>query len=321
MSPHPRLIFGGSTIGAEWENLDSVKNLLDILKTHGINEVDAAGLYPVTNMGACERLLGEAGAFDAGFQIDTKILVTSMDTDGTLETDKINTSVKDSFDRLNFQGSQKFHVVHCHGPDRTTPIEEQAAALDALHKKGMFDKLGVCNFPLDMLKQFIEVCDKKGYVKPTVYQGLYNVVARGHEALFPFLREQGITFNAHSPVASGFLSGKLTSGNIEGTRFDQDNMVGKSLKGRYDKEELHDAVRSFNKVLEPANMSIIEATLRWISYHSQLRPEDGIILGATKAHYITDNVASIKKGPLSDELVAAIDKVWDALSSSDMFYG
>ena len=55
----------------------------------------------------------------------------------------------------------------------------------------------MCNFPLDMLTQLIEVCESEGYVKPTVYQGLYNVVARGHEELFPLLRKHGIVFNAH----------------------------------------------------------------------------------------------------------------------------
>ena len=122
-------------------------------------------------------------------------------------------------------------------------------------------------------------------------------------------------------MASGFLSGKLTAGNIEGTRFDQDNIVGHTLKQKYDKKELHDAIHSLNRILDPAGISIVEATLRWISYHSQLGPDDGIILGATKPHYIADNVASIEKGPLPEDVVAAIDKVWDALSSVKMFYG
>ena len=61
----------------------------------------------------------------------------------------------------------------------------------------MAGQLGVCNFPPDILKEYLEICDKEGYVKPTIYQGRYNLIARELEAVFPILREHGISFNAH----------------------------------------------------------------------------------------------------------------------------
>lgn len=48
-----------------------------------------------------------------------------------------------------------------------------------------------------MLNQFIAICDREAYVKPTVYQGLYNLVCRGHDSLFPTLRKHGIVYNAY----------------------------------------------------------------------------------------------------------------------------
>lgn len=48
-----------------------------------------------------------------------------------------------------------------------------------------------------MLSEFIEICDRNGYIKPSVYQGQYNLVCRGSEdTLFPTLRKHGIVFNA-----------------------------------------------------------------------------------------------------------------------------
>lgn len=58
-------------------------------------------------------------------------------------------------------------------------------------------QLGVCNFPPDMLQEYLKICDKEGYVKPTVYQGRYNLISRELESIFPILREHGISFNAH----------------------------------------------------------------------------------------------------------------------------
>ncbi|KAI0452175.1 putative aldo/keto reductase [Xylaria acuta] len=185
-----------------------------------------------------------------GFVIGTKVLVLSKEANGILEPAKIADSLSGSRERLRLASTQKIGVLHCHAPDYTTPIQDQAAALDSLH----------------------------------------------------------------NPVAGGMLSGKLTSGDIQGTRFAKDNVIGAFSKMQYDKKELRDAVRYVTSVLEPAGMSKIEAGLRWFCYHLQLRPEDGIILGASKPHYLEENVATIREGPLPDEIVAAIEKAWETLS-------
>lgn len=117
-----------------------------------------------------------------------------------------------------------------------------------------------------------------------------------------------------SPVATGFLSGKLTSGNAQDTRFGGDGKTATALKAQYDKKEFHDAIHSLNAILQPAGISSIEAALRWISFHSCLTPEDGIILGATKAHYIVENAKSIQKGPLPQDIVNVIEKLGDVVS-------
>ncbi len=59
-------------------------------------------------------------------------------------------------------------------------------------------QVGVSNFPPEMLCEFLEICEKKGYVKPSVYQGEYNLITRGAEqALFPILRKHGMAFIAY----------------------------------------------------------------------------------------------------------------------------
>ena len=166
-----------------------------------------------------------------------------------------------------------------------------------------------------MLTKFLDICIQNNYIKLTIYQGNYNLISRAHEAIIPTLRKHNIIFNAHSPLATGFLSGKFTSGDFSGTRFSGDDVSATGLKAKYNKEAFHATIRSLNDILAPTGISKIEAALRWISYHSQLGPEDGIILGASKPRYITENVAFIQNGPLSQDIVAAIDKVWGTMSS------
>lgn len=148
MSPsaHPRLIFGGSTIGDAYTTPEEVSDLLQKLKSLGIQEIDTAARYPAVNFGASERLLGEVGAATAqGFAVDTKILVLSADGNGSLEPAKIQDSVSKSCEALQIRGGAKLNVLYCHAADFETPLEDQASTLDALHKKGIFDKVRASN--------------------------------------------------------------------------------------------------------------------------------------------------------------------------------
>lgn len=166
-----------------------------------------------------------------------------------------------------------------------------------------------------MLAEFWDICEREGFVKPTVYQGLYNILDRRHEGpLLDFIREHGMVFTAHSPVGSGFLHGGLTSGQVEGTRFSEGNIMSMDAR-RYDTEKYHEAIRSLDKVLKPYHILKPEAALRWLAFHSQLAPQDAIVFGASKMLQVKENIASIARGPLPEELVIALDGVWHVLAS------
>lgn len=151
-SKHPRLILGGSTIGVDnFATLEAVNDLLRVINPLGIKDIDTAAVYPIAHMGDSERLLGEAGAAAQGFAINTKILVLSKDASGTLEPAKIEQSFSTSQKRLQLNG-QKLNILHCHAPDYTTPLKTQAAALNALHQKGLFNKVRHSPFTLSIVQ-------------------------------------------------------------------------------------------------------------------------------------------------------------------------
>ena len=65
----------------------------------------------------------------------------------------------------------------------------------------MSRQLGVSNFSPEMVEEMIAIAEAKGFVKPTVYQGQYNLLCRGHEKrLFSILRKHGIAYNAYRSV-------------------------------------------------------------------------------------------------------------------------
>ena len=98
---------------------------------------------------------------------------------------------------------------------------------------------------------------------------------------------------ASSALASGFLSGNLTSGSKEGTRFGGHGAVSQYMNKLYDNEPLHNAQRKLSKSIEGLGITAAEAALRWAMYHSALAGGDGIILGASKESQIIESVPSL----------------------------
>lgn len=59
---------------------------------------------------------------------------------------------------------------------------------------------------------------------------------------------------------------------------------------------------------EKHQLRLTEIALRWCQHHSALTPDDGIILGASSAAQLEQNCSDSEKGPLPDEVVAALNE-------------
>ncbi|KAI1471745.1 Aldo/keto reductase [Daldinia caldariorum] len=310
---HPVIHYGTSTFGSSHvpalQDETNVSKFLQVLQEGGISQIDTAARYPPDNHGASERMLGRVKAASKGFTINTKVLFAGQSSDGTLSKEAVRKSVENSLQTL---GAGKLGILYAHAADYATPLEEQAAALNEQFQKGFCEKIGVSNFPVEMLKSFVEICEREGYVKPSVYQGQYNLICRGPEKdLLPFLRRHGMAFNAYSPLGGGFLTGKLTLGTAEGTRLA--SAYGAHFARWYDRPEFHGAVRKLLDAIAPRGIKPSEAALRWIAYHSALGEADGIILGATKVEQLKQNVEDIGKGPLPGEVMRVIGEIGETI--------
>lgn len=137
----PQLIYGCGGLGHEI-SADSAAELLQALQAAGVTRLDTAALYPPTDIGASQRLIGQTGA-SAEFTVDTKVMVSITGLAGTLEPAKIEQSAAQSVQDLGFGGGGKgkINVFYAHAPDVATPLQDQAAAFDAQYKKGLFSKV------------------------------------------------------------------------------------------------------------------------------------------------------------------------------------
>ena len=169
-----------------------------------------------------------------------------------------------------------------------------------------------------MVSKWLKICEEKGYTKPKIYQGMYNFIRRDAEtSLFPILRDHGMNFIAFGPLAAGFLTGNFTKGNVQGTRAEGNGAISNAFRAVWGgKPELHEIMNRLHTALEPHGINSIEAVLRWLSHHSQLGPDDGIILGASKTGQLERNVEAIRMGPLPQQVVQEIEGVWAALENN-----
>ncbi|PVH74887.1 putative aldo/keto reductase [Cadophora sp. DSE1049] len=322
----PTLIFGAGGIGSgkishTWTNAEQTTTLLATLQSLNLTELDSGAGYPPGAPWVTERLLGETKAAEGGFVIDTKILPRGDEgrgktRDGSLSERGIEWSLGES---LRLLGVEKVNILYAHAPDPSTSAEETARAFDKQFRAGKFKKLGLSNYSTAQMAEYLAICGQKGYIKPTYYQGHYNILTRqGEESLFPLLRAHNIIIMAYGPLAGGFLTGKVSlpppspettkDQILKGGRFEQDNFP--IYKETFDKEGLHEAMRRFVRRCEEKGVSATEVSLRWIIWHGALGEGDGVILGATKEDQLRGNVEFCRKGKLDDELVEACEELW-----------
>jgi aflatoxin B1 aldehyde reductase len=163
MSAHPTLHFGTSLFGSQNSPALTSESycsaLLDDVHSADIWQIDTAARYPPENSGASERMLGAVGAATGkGFRVNTKVLFSGHDSDGTLGLEAVRESVRISRERLlgdmgaedeeeeeeeeeEKKKKKKLGILYAHCPDGKTPLEEQARAMSEQVEKGYCEQV------------------------------------------------------------------------------------------------------------------------------------------------------------------------------------
>jgi aflatoxin B1 aldehyde reductase len=186
-------------------------------------------------------------------------------------------------------------------------------AADKLYRAGKFKRLGLSNYTSYEVAEIVMTCTQNGWVRPTIYQAVYNCVFRTIEAeLVPACRRYGLSIDAYSPTGGGFLTGKITSSkdNPQEGRFGPSQVQG-WLRGMYFRDGLIEGAGLIREAAERHGINPVEVALRWVMHHSQLKVvdgDDGIVIGGSSLQQLEENLNSLEKGPLPDELVAVVEQ-------------
>ena len=303
-----KLVLGTMTFGESVFSPD-VERFVNTFLDAGYDELDTAYVY---NEGNCERLLGEVlPGIHRPFKIATKV---NPRISGKLDGAAAYKQVNESLERMQLLSVD---TVFLHFPDPATPVISVLEACADLHSQGKFKELGLSNFPAWMVADVWHTCDKHGWVKPTVFEGIYNPLTRKAEVeLNACLNQFGMRFYAYNPMAGGLLTGRY--GKFEDAPTDGRFTHRPNYQGRYWKKSYFDAVEIIKEAAAKYGISSVEATYRWLAYHSMLNGErgDAILIGASKLHHLQQNMETVKAGPLPEDVVVAFEKAW-AVSKTD----
>lgn len=275
---------------------------LNVLKRHNVKEIDTARVY---NSGKSEELLGAVGAgTELGFAVSTKAPGHSP---GILSGKNIKQACYASLEALK---QDKMDIFYFHGPDRKTPLEEQCKAANELYQEGKFERFGISNLLVDEVQTIYDICQKEGYVLPTVYQGGYNPLMRSaDDLLFPTLRKLGINFYAFSPLGGGYFT--RTADQLRNPAQDHRMAAFPVFKEIYVSEKSLKWLEELTKVCEENGTSTKEGVLRWFMHHSILQKEDGVILGASDEKQVDETLKACEMGPLPEPVVSAFNSLWE----------
>ncbi len=296
------LILGTMTFGESVFQPD-VGEFITAFLDAGYDELDTAYVY---NDGNCERFLGEVlPSLNRPFKIATKV---NPRISGRLDADAAYKQVNESLERMKLDSVD---TVFLHFPDPATPVESVLSAMADLHKQGKCKELGLSNFPAWMVADVWHICDKHGWVKPTVFEGIYNPLTRRAEAeLNDCLNNYGLRFYAYNPMCGGLLTGRY--GKFEYAPTDGRFTHRPNYQRRYWKKSFFEGVEIIKAAAEKHGITSIEATYRWLAYHSMLNAErgDAILIGASKLSHLISNMETVKTGPLPDDVVDAFEEAW-----------
>ncbi|KAI0827811.1 hypothetical protein F5Y06DRAFT_302420 [Hypoxylon sp. FL0890] len=311
---------------ARFDTPDEVNSFLNTFAARGYNQLDTARTYSPMAPGSSEQRLADVAAGDR-FLIDTKVAssepgahtkeeVLTSSEPGAHTKEKVLKNIDLSLDALKVK---QINIEYLHRPDRTTPFEQACEAMDQAYKEGKFKQWGISNYKAEEVQRFIDICEERGFVKPTVYQGQYNAIVRGGEKeLFPVLRKHGIAFYAYSPAAAGIFAG--THKQIKaGSRYDQSHFLGRIYSRFYLKPSILEAADKAVAVAAKHGISGHAAALRWTTYHGVLSKEhgDAIVIGASSVEQLQANIDAAEEGPLPDDVVAALDGVYEEIGDGE----
>lgn len=288
-------------------NLENMKKIIFTAFDNGITHFDLANNYGPAP-GSAEKNFGiilkeDLLKYRDELLISTKAGYTMWDGPyGDFGSRKyLIASIDQSLKRM---GLEYVDIFYHHRMDKNTPLEETCGALAQIVNSGKALYVGLSNYDGETLEQATKILSEL-HVPFIINQNRYSIFDRtvennGLKDMSAKLNKGIISF---SPLAQGLLTDRYLNGVPSDSRIATD---GRFLKTDNLTEKKLNAIRELNEMAKSREQSLAQMALAWVL-------KDGIVtsvlIGASKAEQVLDNIAAIKNTEFSDEELKKIDKI------------
>ncbi len=297
-----RIAFGTWQLGGEWGSFDerAAVDAIRHARELGVNFFDTAQAY---GFGRSEEVLGNALRDELARNRDDLVIATKggINPGGQRPRDARRTWLRQGVEEsLRALGLEHIDLYQVHWPDEQTPAEETAAALQELVDEGKIRHAGVSNYDAVQMAAF----DRTRPVE--TLQPPYHLFRRGIEQeILPYTRENNIGVLVYSPLASGLLTGRMTTDST----FEEDDWRSQSsaFRGETLRRNLA-VVERLSEFAGARGISVSQLAIAWVLAR---RGVHAAIVGARSAHNIENSLAAADV-ELTEQDLAEIDEIGSA---------
>ena len=261
----------GDWKGDDAEIIKAVETAVEM----GLNLVDTAEGY---GSGHSEEVLGQAVE-----RIGRDKVVIATKVFGVhLRYDVLLKAAAASMKRL---GVDQIDLYQVHWPDpwEQIPLKETMRALERLYLDGKIRAIGVSNFAVRDLEEARSYLSKTDIVSN---QLRYNLLQRNiEEEVLPYMKKEGMTALAWSPLAQGALTGKYNSRNIP----KGDVRVENILFAPSNMREIDKFVMVLSRIARAHMATVSQVALNWVAMNSKVIP----IPGAKNSSQSRENIGAL----------------------------
>ncbi|MBX2835469.1 MAG: aldo/keto reductase [Gammaproteobacteria bacterium] len=310
-----KIVLGSMTFGDQVDE-QNAKEMIDKFSAHGFTELDTAYVY---HNGKTELLLGQINQSTglAELQIAGKANPSVMDG---LTNASISHQISTSLERTKLDS---FDLYYLHQPDLNTDIRTTLASVFSLYREGKFKRFALSNYAAWQVAEIVEICEQEGWMKPVVYQGMYNALTRDIEReLLNCLSNYNIGFYVYNPLAGGMLTGKHVSTQATDQPSSGRFATFAGYQDRYWKADYFSVMESICAACSASDIEPANAALRWLVHHSDISngSNNAIIIGASRLAQFEDNLNACNDAALPDTVVAALDEGWEQVRPACIKY-
>ncbi|MDE7203266.1 MAG: aldo/keto reductase [Lachnospiraceae bacterium] len=274
---------------------------------NGITHFDLANNYgPV--YGAAEENFGRILAKGLGVYRDELVISTKAGYDmwpgpyGNWGSKKYLVASLDQ--SLRRMGLDYVDIYYHHRPDKDTPIEETAGALDGIVRSGKALYVGISNYNKEETIAIANLFQKMG-TPFIINQRSYSLFNRAIEqdGLKDYAAANGIGIITFCPLEQGLLTNRYLNGIPEDSRIRSGSIfLGEDALS----SEKLDKIRKLNALAQERGQSLAQMALAWI-----LRDGDitSVLIGASKPAQILDNVGMLSNLKFSGEELQKIEEI------------